>query len=292
MAEDHLGFDGVGLAGSVPLWQVLLEGSIDPGQPARFEEAVEAGAPDFAVERARHTRRQNEAEAERKRAVEDAWFVPDTAQGAAASASITMPAPGAVEAEATSVITSSCVADGAKARAGQADASAKAGVGASSLLSAAVASPPTTKKISPEAQPSDAKQEDSKQEEPRGPQSPAWFWVRPGSVKAEVKAAEEVIPVYRAVGPVVRWDQVRAPDGVTELEGLTYVPGVVGDVIDWIVGGAPYPNRAMALATAVAVVGTKVGRRLMGDWIWKGSSACVRSGAVEGGGFGRFGRSG
>jgi hypothetical protein len=89
--------------------------------------------------------------------------------------------------------------------------------------------------------------------------------VAPGSEGAkEAKPAEEVVPVYRAVGPVVRWDAVRVPEGVTELERLTYVPGAVGDVIEWIVGGAPYPNRMMALATAVAAVGTKVGRRIMG----------------------------
>src|SRR5262249_49545849 len=113
-----------------------------------------------------------------------------------------------------------------------------------------------------------AEQEERKQEEPRRerswPQSPAFFWVPPGSVKAEAKPPEEVVPVYRAVGPAVRWDSLVVPEGITELERLTYVPGTVGDVIEWIVGGAPYPNRMMALATAVAAVGTKVGRRLMG----------------------------
>jgi hypothetical protein len=64
--------------------------------------------------------------------------------------------------------------------------------------------------------------------------------------------------------PLRTWDEVRVPAGANELEALTYVPGLVGDVIEWIVGGARRPNRMMSLASACAVVGTLVGRYVMG----------------------------
>lgn len=43
-------------------------------------------------------------------------------------------------------------------------------------------------------------------------------------------------------------------------EEWTYVPGLVGDITDWITATARRPNRAMSLAAAVAVVGTAMGR--------------------------------
>lgn len=43
-------------------------------------------------------------------------------------------------------------------------------------------------------------------------------------------------------------------------EEWTYVPGLVGDITDWITATARRPNRAMSLAAAVAVVGTVMGR--------------------------------
>jgi hypothetical protein len=135
MAEEY----GFGLAGSVPRWVAMLEQSTDPEQVARFEEAGEAGAPDFAVEQARHTRRQNEAELKRKRAVEDAWFGPK-AQGAAASA---LPAPDAVEARATEGGTSS---PDRASEVKQADGSVEPKVGAPSEA-AKVASPPMGRRV-------------------------------------------------------------------------------------------------------------------------------------------------
>jgi hypothetical protein len=54
------------------------------------------------------------------------------------------------------------------------------------------------------------------------------------------------------------------PAGANELEQLTYVPGVVGDVVEWIVGGANRPNRMMALGSALVTVGTLIGHRVQG----------------------------
>jgi hypothetical protein len=43
---------------------------------------------------------------------------------------------------------------------------------------------------------------------------------------------------------------------------LTNVPGIVGDLIDWIAGTARRPNRTLAMAAAIPVVGTLIGRRV------------------------------
>ena len=48
------------------------------------------------------------------------------------------------------------------------------------------------------------------------------------------------------------------------LEPLTYVPGRVGEIVDFIVKGARRPNRVLALAAAIVVVGTLIGRRARG----------------------------
>jgi hypothetical protein len=50
-----------------------------------------------------------------------------------------------------------------------------------------------------------------------------------------------------------------------ELELYTCgVPGVVGEIIEWIVATARRPNRVMALAAAIPLVGTLIGRRVAG----------------------------
>jgi hypothetical protein len=45
---------------------------------------------------------------------------------------------------------------------------------------------------------------------------------------------------------------------------LTRVPGVVGDLIDWICSFSLYPNRRLALGTALVAVGTLIGHRVAG----------------------------
>jgi hypothetical protein len=48
------------------------------------------------------------------------------------------------------------------------------------------------------------------------------------------------------------------------LEPLTHAPGLVGEITDYIVANARPPNRVLALAAALIVVRTLVGRRCMG----------------------------
>jgi hypothetical protein len=55
-----------------------------------------------------------------------------------------------------------------------------------------------------------------------------------------------------------------AGNPAVDLEPLTYVPGRVGEIVNWIVANARLPNRLLALAAALIVVGTLVGRRCMG----------------------------
>src|SRR5262249_28069725 len=63
---------------------------------------------------------------------------------------------------------------------------------------------------------------------------------------------------------VIPWSSVIVPANATELERLTYVPGVVGEITEWIVRSAPRPNRMMALGAAVVTIGTLIGRYFMG----------------------------
>jgi hypothetical protein len=135
----------------------------------------------------------------------------------------------------------------------------------------------------PEAQP---KIEDQKKVEPADVAKPvkvegAWpAWRRSLSPKAvAVKAA--VAPIIEAAKPKPQlveatplrrvefkrrygWTEVVIPRTATEIEALTYVPGLVGQIVEWIVSGARRPNRVMALGVALGVVGTLIGRRVEG----------------------------
>lgn len=51
-------------------------------------------------------------------------------------------------------------------------------------------------------------------------------------------------------------------DGAPLDEDLTRVPGVLGDLIDWIVAVGATGNRRLALATALPIMGTLLGRRM------------------------------
>jgi hypothetical protein len=85
-----------------------------------------------------------------------------------------------------------------------------------------------------------------------------------------------VKPVVEVVAPAIvaqpppslllpkNWQDLRIPPGLSDLERLTYVPGLVGDITEWIVSTARRPNRMMALAVALTVVGTICGRRVRG----------------------------
>ena len=50
----------------------------------------------------------------------------------------------------------------------------------------------------------------------------------------------------------------------SSLEELTYVPGLVGDIVNFIVNSARRPNRLLALGAAVTVIGALIGRRVAG----------------------------
>jgi hypothetical protein len=74
------------------------------------------------------------------------------------------------------------------------------------------------------------------------------------------KAAVTKSKIVRVYG----WDEVIIPKTAGEIEALTYVPGLVGQIVDWIVSGARRPNRVMALGVALGVVGTLIGRGVEG----------------------------
>src|SRR5262249_13147243 len=63
------------------------------------------------------------------------------------------------------------------------------------------------------------------------------------------------IPVEPTTTPAVKADPLVA---------LTIVPGVLGDIIDWVVATARRPNRVLALGAAVTGVGTWTRRRVAG----------------------------
>ncbi len=78
--------------------------------------------------------------------------------------------------------------------------------------------------------------------------------------KAKVATTNAPEPV---AAPVTRpepgrrdWGEVVIPDDASESDALTYVPGLVGDITDWIYSTARRPNRMMAFAAALAVMGT------------------------------------
>jgi hypothetical protein len=48
------------------------------------------------------------------------------------------------------------------------------------------------------------------------------------------------------------------------IEPLTHVPGLLGDIVDWIVDTARRPSRVLALGAAITVIGTLIGRRAAG----------------------------
>src|SRR5262249_25310980 len=60
--------------------------------------------------------------------------------------------------------------------------------------------------------------------------------------------------------PLFKWSEVIRPANASDLERLTYVPGLTGQITEWILRGARRPNRMMALGVATVVVGTLIGR--------------------------------
>lgn len=53
-------------------------------------------------------------------------------------------------------------------------------------------------------------------------------------------------------------------ESTNPFDPYTHVPGVLGDLIDWIVATARRPNRVLALGAAATTIGTLIGRRVAG----------------------------
>jgi hypothetical protein len=105
------------------------------------------------------------------------------------------------------------------------------------------------------------------------------------SVEASGEASVEVArPVVVPVAGVRAWSEVIYPQGASELERLTYVPGLLGDVIEWIILGAHRPHRMMAMGSGIAVIGTLCGRLVEGP---TGSSTHLQLINLAGSGFGK-----
>lgn len=68
--------------------------------------------------------------------------------------------------------------------------------------------------------------------------------------------------ITEALGPLSMPEQAKAD--AASIEQLTYVPGLLGELIEWNVRTARYPSRVMALAAAIAVVGKLLDRKVAG----------------------------
>src|SRR5262245_59524377 len=80
-----------------------------------------------------------------------------------------------------------------------------------------------------------------------------------------VRALKEQAEEPTAEPSIAAEAKTEAPAPTDELDPYTRnVPGVVGEVIDWILATARRPNRVLALAAAIPLVGTLIGRRVAG----------------------------
>jgi len=85
-----------------------------------------------------------------------------------------------------------------------------------------------------------------------------WLRERLGMVSEPIVLAPKPLPI--AVQQLEKI--VRLPD---ELPGaLTRVPGLLGELTEWIVGTARRPQRGLALGSALTIIGTAAGRRYAG----------------------------
>lgn len=82
------------------------------------------------------------------------------------------------------------------------------------------------------------------------------------SVVESVEAAEEARAATANLEPSVASTTVQVP--ASALEPLTCVPGVIGNLTEWIVKSARRPNRMLALGAAITIVGTLIGRSVAG----------------------------
>ena len=87
-----------------------------------------------------------------------------------------------------------------------------------------------------------------------------------GAIEEPVKGPSEESAAETPITDSVSVEaKTEAPAPADELEPYTHgVPGVVGEVIEWILATARRPNRVLALAAAIPLVGTLIGRRVAG----------------------------
>ena len=89
----------------------------------------------------------------------------------------------------------------------------------------------------------------------------------PELVEGLVRCGLTVQEVTGVLGPPEMPEQATeagAPAEAASIEQLTYVPGLLGELIEWNVRTARYPSRVMALAAAIAVVGKLLDRKVAG----------------------------
>ena len=74
----------------------------------------------------------------------------------------------------------------------------------------------------------------------------------------------ELVPHDPETGEIVEAPAVIVQDDEFFPDALTEVPGLVGDITSWISDTAQKPSRVMAMAAAITVVGTVIGRAVAG----------------------------
>jgi hypothetical protein len=171
---------------------------------------------------------------------------------AAASASITMPAPGAVEAEtAEGLLSPDRVSPrGAK----QADAPVEP-VGAHGDALADAPPPKAAAKVVDRREQMRAEWQAQKQAAAERAEAAKRAEAPPFCDPAQPGAEGAVRETYRWRPGPAGWDDVVVPKGLSQVERLTYVWGPVAEIVDWISWGAPKASRSMALSVALGVVG-------------------------------------
>src|SRR5262245_26744043 len=87
----------------------------------------------------------------------------------------------------------------------------------------------------------------------------------PELVEGLVRCGLTVKEITGGLGPLLeQTTRAGAPADAASMEQLTYVPGLLGELIEWNVRTARYPSRVMALAAAIAVVGKLLDRKIAG----------------------------
>ena len=84
------------------------------------------------------------------------------------------------------------------------------------------------------------------------------------SAPKESQVVAEALPPHDPVTGEIAGDVPSIAELPPAVEDLTQIPGLLGDVVDWIVDTARQPNRVLALGAAITLIGTLMGRRVAG----------------------------